>query len=61
MTKYEFRCKDIGMNCGFEAHADTKEQLMPKIAEHAKNSHGIEKIPDDLRMKVEGAIKKKMF
>ncbi|MEM3852385.1 MAG: DUF1059 domain-containing protein [Methanomassiliicoccales archaeon] len=61
MAKYEFKCKDIGMNCGFEASAPSKEELMPKIAEHAKTAHGITQIPDDLKKKVDGAIKKKMF
>jgi len=61
MAKYEFKCKDIGMGCGFEASAPSKEELMPKIVEHAKTAHGITQIPPDLAKKVDGAIKKKMF
>lgn len=61
MAKYEFKCKDIGMNCGFEASAGSKEELMPKIVEHAKTAHGITTIPDDLAKKVDAAIKKRMF
>ncbi len=49
------------MNCGFETSAKTKEELMPKIVEHAKTAHGMTSIPDDMKKKVEGAIKKKMF
>ncbi|MBX8632203.1 MAG: DUF1059 domain-containing protein [Thermoplasmata archaeon] len=61
MARFEFKCKDVGMNCGFETSAKTKEELMPKIVEHAKTAHGMTSIPDDMKKKVEGAIKKKMF
>lgn len=61
MAKYKFACSDIGMNCGFTASAKTKEELMPKIVEHAKTAHNITEITPDLQKKVEGAIKKSMF
>lgn len=32
-----FRCKDIGMTCSFEAHSDTKEELMEKIDKAIKD------------------------
>ncbi|MEM0346902.1 MAG: DUF1059 domain-containing protein, partial [Thermoplasmatales archaeon] len=41
MAKYSFKCADIGMNCGFETKASTKEELMPLIAEHAKTAHNM--------------------
>ena len=28
-----FKCKDIGMSCGFEVMAKTEDELMKKIAE----------------------------
>ncbi len=55
---YSFRCKDIGMNCGFEARADKQEELMPVIQAHAKGSHGINEITPDLMNKVKAAVKK---
>ncbi|MCL4315032.1 MAG: DUF1059 domain-containing protein [Candidatus Thermoplasmatota archaeon] len=58
MSGYEFRCKDIGMNCGFEARADTKEELIPVIQAHAKASHGINEISPELFSKVNAAIRK---
>ena len=61
MASYGFKCKDIGMDCGFTASAKTKEELMPKIAEHAKHDHHIETIDEALQAKVNGAIRKKMF
>ena len=57
MTSYSFRCKDIGMDCGFETHADSMDALMPKITKHAAEAHNIKQIPEDLRKKVTSAIK----
>ena len=28
-----FYCKDLGMDCPFEAHAETEEELMKQLAE----------------------------
>ncbi|MEM0158304.1 MAG: DUF1059 domain-containing protein [Thermoplasmataceae archaeon] len=61
MASYSFRCKDIGMNCDFQASAKTTEELLPKIAEHAKSAHNIQQIDDSLKNKVNAAIKKKLF
>ncbi len=45
------------MNCGWEASASNVEELMQKIAEHAREAHGITEIPQDLVEKVKSAIK----
>lgn len=52
-----FACKDIGIECEFTAEAPTKDELMPKIAEHAKTAHGMETISDDVKAKIDAAIK----
>ena len=52
-----FKCKDIGMDCAFEASADTEEELMRKVAEHGKEEHQMETMPPDLQEKVRAAIK----
>ena len=52
-----FKCADIGMKCGFETKADSKEQLMKSIANHAKEAHNITTMTPDLMMKVTAAIK----
>jgi predicted small metal-binding protein len=59
MAKYEFACKDIGMQCGFSAEAKTQDELMQKIAQHAKEAHNMTEIPPETLQKVKGAIKKK--
>ncbi|MGC8628901.1 MAG: DUF1059 domain-containing protein [Candidatus Micrarchaeia archaeon] len=55
---YSFACKDIGMDCGFTATASTEEELMQKIAEHARTAHNIQNMDDALVAKVKAAIKK---
>ena len=52
-----FKCADVEMKCGFETKADSKEQLMMSIANHAKEAHNITTIAPDLMMKVNAAIK----
>ena len=57
MMTNKFMCADICMNCGFEARASTGEQLMPRIADHAKTAHGMTEIPKDILAKDQAAIK----
>jgi predicted small metal-binding protein len=52
----KFLCKDIGMDCPFEAHAETEEELMQQIAEHGKTVHGITEVTPDLMEKVKQNI-----
>lgn len=54
-----FKCKDIGMACPFEATAETKDELMKKITEHAAKVHSMKPpFPPDMMEKIEKAIKK---
>lgn len=61
MAKYQFRCKDIGMDCDFNVSGKEAADLIPQIAEHAKDAHEMAEIDDDLKDKINGAIKKKFF
>ncbi len=53
----KFACKDIGMSCGFEARASSEQELMGKIAAHAKKAHGMSEIDQATMAKVKAAIK----
>ena len=53
-----FKCRDIGMTCGFEATASTEQELMKKVADHATAVHNFKAIPPDLMEKIKKAIKK---
>jgi len=56
MTK-GFACSDAGVDCDWSVNANTEEELMTKIAEHAKEHHGFDPIPPELIEKVKAAIK----
>ena len=47
---------DVGVDCDWQASASTEEELMKKIAVHAKE-HGFTEIPKELVSKVKSAIK----
>ncbi|HEY6307142.1 MAG TPA: DUF1059 domain-containing protein [Candidatus Angelobacter sp.] len=49
-------CRDVGMDCDFEARGATVEEVMKKCSEHARSAHGMKEIPVDLVMKVKAAI-----
>jgi predicted small metal-binding protein len=37
----EFKCKDLGMDCGFRFIAQTEELIADGVAVHAREAHGI--------------------
>jgi len=53
-----FRCRDICASCRFEATAKTEDELLKKIAEHARKAHNMKTISPDVMKKVKNAIKK---
>ncbi len=38
----EFRCADVGVDCRAKTTADDKDELVRKVADHAKSKHGVE-------------------
>jgi predicted small metal-binding protein len=55
MTK-KFACKNIGLDCAFNAEAESEEQLMAKVSEHAKIAHGMAQIDEPTKAKIKAAI-----
>jgi predicted small metal-binding protein len=51
-------CKDVGANCSFVAKAETEEELLKKVAQHAKEAHGMTSIDAATLAKVKSAIKR---
>jgi predicted small metal-binding protein len=51
------KCLDVGVPCDSEARADTVEELMEKVADHARNEHGMTEIPPEILQKVKQAIR----
>jgi predicted small metal-binding protein len=56
MTKH-LRCRDLGMNCDFEARGATEDDIMRQAADHAKRAHQISEIPPELASQVRAAIR----
>ncbi|MDE1761869.1 MAG: DUF1059 domain-containing protein [Candidatus Micrarchaeota archaeon] len=53
----KFVCRDIGFACDFTAEGATAEELMPKIADHARVAHNMAQLDDATKAKVSAAIK----
>ncbi len=53
----EFRCADIGMQCGFKAEAPNREELMMKIGMHACKDHDMCEIDENTLKSIKSAIK----
>lgn len=51
------KCRDAGVDCDFEARAETEQELLLKCADHAKTAHGLNEIPPELATKVRAAIR----
>lgn len=37
----QFRCADVGVACKAVTDAETKEELLAKVADHAQRVHGV--------------------
>lgn len=53
-----FKCKDIGMDCKFEVkNASSKDEIMKLMAVHAKETHKMDTVDQDLAAKIVSKIK----
>jgi len=50
------RCREVGVDCDFEAKGNSVEEIMQQAERHAKEAHGMDSIPPDLVEKVQKAI-----
>ena len=50
-------CRDVGVDCDFQATGETVEDVMQQCADHAKGAHGMDDIPPELAEKVQSAIR----
>ena len=58
LTVPSIMCKDIGMDCPFEAQGTTNNEIMRKFIDHAESAHKMQVLPADIIFKVQHAIKK---
>ncbi len=50
------RCRDVGIDCDAVIRAETENELMEKVAEHAKTVHNMTEISPETAAKVKAAI-----
>ncbi len=53
----QLRCRDVGMNCDFEARGNTEEEVLEKASAHARSAHKITDMPPELVAKVRAVIR----
>ncbi|HJJ22784.1 MAG TPA: DUF1059 domain-containing protein [Nitrosopumilus sp.] len=56
MTK-SISCADVGSDCGWSTTAETEEELMKKVAEHAKEEHTDLEVTSEVVAKIKSCIK----
>lgn len=42
MLRKKLTCRAMGMNCGFEVHDESEEEILAALRDHAKRVHEIE-------------------
>ena len=51
------KCREVALDCNFVARADTEEEILKLIAEHANITHGVKDIPEQVVTRVRGVIR----
>ena len=55
------RCRDLGMDCDFEACGETPEEVLKTAIDHARAIHGLKDIPEKDRIRQRSPTLKKLF
>ncbi|HEX7005378.1 MAG TPA: DUF1059 domain-containing protein [Trueperaceae bacterium] len=50
-------CKDVGFDCGYVAKANSEEELLKLVAEHAEREHRLTEIPEEVVAQAKAAIR----
>ncbi len=50
------RCRDLGIDCDFEACGETPEETLKIAVDHARAVHGLEDIPEKDRARARAAL-----
>lgn len=45
-------CRDIGFDCEGVVRASNEQEALRKVADHAREAHGVEALPDAVRRHV---------
>ena len=50
-------CRDVGFDCDGIVKAETEDDLLQQVAEHAQTVHGVEKVTGEIVAKVKSVIR----
>lgn len=50
-------CRDVGPDCDWTAKGESEEEIMGKVAQHAREAHGIEEVTPELAQKARSVIR----
>lgn len=50
-------CREVGFDCDGIARANSEEELLAKVAEHARTVHNLKEITDEVVKKVKSVIR----
>ncbi len=51
------RCKDLGLDCDYEARADDPEELLELVRHHAHRAHSLEEMSEAMVDKIRAAMR----
>jgi len=54
---YSLACGDVVPGCASTLEAGSEDDLMAKVADHARDEHGVTEITPELADQVKGAVK----
>jgi predicted small metal-binding protein len=57
MMAKRMSCRDVGPDCDFVARGESDEEVMGRVAEHARTAHGMDEVPQELAQKARAAIR----
>jgi len=50
-------CRDVGFDCDRVVRAETEEEVLQQVAEHAKSAHGLQEVTDNVVAKVKSVMR----
>lgn len=52
----QFRCGDIVPGCETTIEGESEDQILEQVAEHARDSHGMDEVPPEVVDRVRASI-----
>jgi predicted small metal-binding protein len=57
LMSYSLACGDVVEGCATTFEAGSEDELMARVADHARDDHGVTEISPELAEQVKGAVK----